>query len=121
GAPLKILVADDNVDAAATLSTMLKMLGHKVRVVHGGRQALEAASEFKPEIVFLDIGMPDMSGYDVAAQLRASLNPTLAALTGWGAEADKARAQQAGFDHHLTKPAALASVNDVLLRHAERR
>ena len=121
GAPLKILVADDNVDAAATLSAMLEMLGHKVRVVHGGRQALEAASEFKPEIVFLDIGMPDMSGYDVSAQLRAGLNPTLAALTGWGAEADKARAQQAGFDHHLTKPATLADVNDVLLRHAGRR
>ena len=85
------------------------------------RAALARALALDPEIVFLDIGMPDMSGYDVAAQLRAGLNPTLAALTGWGAEADKARAQQAGFDHHLTKPATLADVNDVLLRHAGRR
>lgn len=119
--PLRILVADDNIDAATTLCAMLEILGHEVRMVHEGRKALDAAQEFKPEVVFLDIGMPDMSGYEVAAALRKTQSPTLVALTGWGAEADKARALEAGFNHHLTKPAALASVNEVLLQHATGR
>ncbi|HEY8025885.1 MAG TPA: response regulator [Burkholderiaceae bacterium] len=119
----RIVVADDNVDAANTLSTMLEILGHQVGVAHGGSQALEMAKAFKPDVVFLDIGMPDTNGYEVAKTLRSApgpARPALVALTGWGADADKARAAQAGFDHHLTKPATLDSVNEVLCRIGER-
>ena len=119
----RIIVADDNVDAATTLSTMLGILGHQVSMAHSGGQALAMVPAFKPDVVFLDIGMPDTNGYEVASALRRAPGGNrlaLVALTGWGAAADKARAAQAGFDHHLTKPATLESVNDVLSRLAER-
>ncbi len=119
----RIVVADDNTDAANTLATILDILGHRVCVAHTGKQALEMVREFNPDVVFLDIGMPDTNGYEVARQLRStpgSARPALVALTGWGADADKARAAQAGFDHHLTKPATLDSVNHVLFQLAGR-
>jgi PAS domain S-box-containing protein len=103
----KILVADDNQDAANTLSLLLRLAGHDVRTAHGGRLALKLASEFKPEFAFLDIGMPDLDGYEVARRLRLTdggRNVRLIALTGLGQEEDKRRAHDAGFDHHLTKP-----------------
>ncbi|RYF43910.1 MAG: response regulator [Comamonadaceae bacterium] len=106
-APRKVLVVDDNVDAAVTLATVLEMLGLQTQTVHAGPPVRDAALAFDPDVVLLDIGLPGMNGYDVARQLREEprLNHTvLVALTGWGSEADRQRAQEAGFDHHLTKP-----------------
>jgi len=103
----KILVVDDNVDAAVTVSALLKAWGHDVETVHNGPAALETARGFRPEIVLLDIGLPGLSGYDVARQLRAEGihdHVLITALTGYGQADDRARAQDAGFDYHLTKP-----------------
>jgi CheY-like chemotaxis protein len=106
-AGLKVLLVDDNVDAATTLAAMLDMLDYRTRTVHSGLDVLPAAQAFEPDVVLLDIGLPGLSGYDVARQLRA--DPQVAqtwiiAVTGWGAEADRQRGRDAGFDHHLTKP-----------------
>jgi PAS domain S-box-containing protein len=104
---LRILVTDDNVDAAVTLSMLLEMEGHAVTVAHDGRQALQMAAQCLPDVVFLDIGLPDMSGHDVARGLRqiAGLERcTIVAVSGWGAQEDLARSSAAGFDAHFTKP-----------------
>ncbi|MGF6271882.1 PAS domain S-box-containing protein [Massilia sp. UYP11] len=117
GAGLKVLVVDDNVDAALTLSMILEASGHVTRVTHDGHGALEAARDFRPHVAFLDIGMPGMSGYDTARAMRAleELDGiVLVALTGWGAESDRRRSSEAGFDHHLTKPVQLAVVVELL-------
>lgn len=103
-----MLVVDDNQDAAATLGSLLELGGHQVRIANTGQQAIEAVVETMPRLVFLDIGLPDMGGHEVAQALRA-LPPgprklKLVALTGWGAENDRRRSMQAGFDLHLTKP-----------------
>ena len=103
----KILVADDNQDAANTLAMLLRIAGHDVCTAYGGQAALTIASTFRPEFALLDIGMPDLNGYEVARQLRRTSwgkAARLIALTGWGQEDDKRRAHAAGFDHHLTKP-----------------
>ena len=103
----KILVADDNRDAANALALLLRLAGHDVRVAHDGHGALAVAQEFEPHCAVLDIGMPDLNGYEVARRLRQSANGKkvrLIALTGWGQDEDKRRAHEAGFDHHLTKP-----------------
>jgi PAS domain S-box-containing protein len=118
---LRILVVDDNVDAADMLCLLLEFEQHAVRVVHSGVEALLAATEMNPDIVFLDIGMPGMNGYDVARALRKLSDiprPYLVALTGWGGEDDLARSREAGFDEHLTKPAALSSIVRVI-RHSQ--
>ena len=103
----RILLADDNVDFAASLSLLLEAGGHQVAVTHDGMQALEAAPAFKPDLCLLDIGLPRLHGYDLARRLRES--PTtrgavLVAISGWGQPEDKRRAREAGFDHHLAKP-----------------
>jgi CheY-like chemotaxis protein len=103
----KILVADDNQDAANTLALLLRLAGHDVRTAHGGQAALTLAHDFKPEFALLDIGMPDLDGYEVARRLRltdSGKNVRLIAVTGWAQDEDKRRAHEAGFDHHLTKP-----------------
>jgi PAS domain S-box-containing protein len=103
----KILVVDDNVDAAVTISALLKKWGHQVQAVYSGQSALEAVHNFRPEIILLDIGLPGMSGYDVAKNLRAepaAQGVIIAALTGYGQEADRKRSWESGFDYHLTKP-----------------
>ena len=108
--PRRILVLDDNVDAAQTLGNLLGMAGHTVQLAHRGQEAIDLAERFAPDLAFLDIGLPDMSGYDVARALRARplLRDTyLVALTGWGAAADRLRSQEAGIDLHLTKPVSL--------------
>jgi PAS domain S-box-containing protein len=113
----RILVVDDNVDGAETLALLLEFSGHKVRIAHSGPEALNAAADFHPEVVFLDIGLPGMNGYEVAQRLRAELGLTatlLVALTGWGTEEDKNRARRAGFDFHLTKPVEVSSVEQLL-------
>jgi len=118
-AGLKVLVVDDNVDAALTLSMILEASGHVTRVAHDGYGALEAAREFRPRVAFLDIGMPGMSGYDTARAIRAMEEldgVVLVALTGWGAESDRQRSSEAGFNHHLTKPVQLAVVEELLAR-----
>ena len=104
--PLRILVADDNPDARDMLSFFLAQEGHTVKTVPDGQRAIDLAAEFNPEVAILDIGMPGLSGYDVAARLRQSAPATLrlVALSGLGQEADRARAMAAGFNHHFTKP-----------------
>jgi CheY-like chemotaxis protein len=114
------LVVDDNVDAAESLGAMLQCSGHDVRVVHGGRAALDAAREFVPEVMILDLGMPDMDGYSVAKAVRS--DPTLTgtrliALSGYGQPEDRRRTQEVGFDQHLVKPVE----NDVLAAAIEIR
>ncbi len=119
GAGLKVLVVDDNVDAALTLSMILESSGYVTRVAHDGHGALEAARAFRPRVAFLDIGMPGMSGYDTARAMRAMEELdgiVLVALTGWGAESDRRRSSEAGFDHHLTKPVQLEVVVELLER-----
>ncbi|HSV36993.1 MAG TPA: response regulator [Ramlibacter sp.] len=114
---LRVLVVDDNTDAAESLATLLELGGHATRVANSGDEALRTAHEFRPEVVFLDIGMPGKDGYQVARELRQSVDTChamLVALTGWGAKDDRARSREAGFDHHLTKPAGLAAVDALL-------
>jgi len=116
-AGLRVLVVDDNVDAALTLAMILDIEGYATRVAHSGMQALEVAAAFLPAVIFLDIGMPGMDGYDTACALRrmpALDEPCLVALTGWGSEHDRARSREAGFDHHLTKPVDLGTVQQLL-------
>ncbi|MES2510499.1 MAG: response regulator [Pseudomonadota bacterium] len=103
----KILVVDDNVDAADTLEALLGMDGFDVKTVYDGVAAVEAAGRIQPDVIVMDIGMPGMDGYDAARMIRQQERDrkvTLIALTGWGQSADKKRADQAGFDHHLVKP-----------------
>jgi CheY-like chemotaxis protein/two-component sensor histidine kinase len=119
--PGRVLVVDDNRDAAETLATLLEMLGLQTRQVHDGEAVLAAALEFRPDVVLLDIGLPGMDGYEVAQVLRAEPRlgrVTLIALTGWGAEDDRRRAMAAGFDHHLTKPVDLG-VLEAMLRQLQ--
>jgi CheY-like chemotaxis protein len=103
----KVLIADDNQDAAASLGMLLHVMGHETRLAHDGLEALEAAEVFRPDIVLLDIGMPQLNGYETARRLRArpwAASTVLIALTGWGQEADRRRARDAGFHHHVVKP-----------------
>ncbi len=103
----RILIADDNRDAAETLGMVLNLSGHEVHLAHTGAEALEATLQFKPDVAILDIGMPDLSGYEVANRIRREpwgAHITLIALTGWGQDEDRRRAKAAGFDHHCTKP-----------------
>ena len=121
--PLRVLVADDNVDAAHTLSALIELGGHEVRVVHDGVEAVDCAAGFRPELVFLDIGMPRMDGYQAARAIRAlpALQAVpLVALTGWGAQDDRRRSREAGFDEHLLKPAMPEQVAAILAQAATR-
>lgn len=114
---LKVLVIDDMPDVAQALGWMLEAIGHEYRLVHDGRLAVEAATEYRPDVILLDIGLPGMDGYQVCRALRN--NPLFAkipiiAQTGWGQTQDKALAAQSGFDHHLTKPVALEDLERML-------
>ncbi len=113
----KVLVVDDSRDAADSCATLLQLSGHDVRVAYDGRHALELAGDFHPDAVLLDIGLPDISGYELARTIRAAPwagSVILIALTGWGQEQDKRRALQAGFDRHLTKPIAPDALESLL-------
>jgi len=121
-AGLRLLVVDDNRDAAETLSALLGAMGHSAPVAADGYQALRMIASLRPQLVFLDIGMPGMSGYEVAQAVRADpqLNGVrLVALTGWGGAEDRARSSAAGFDAHLTKPATVAAIEGALARLAQ--
>lgn len=104
---VRVLVVDDNEDAANSLATLLEVMGHTVRTAYDGPEALVAADEFVPAVALLDIGLPRLSGYDIARHLRErrGAEVVLVAITGWGQEEDRRRAKEAGFDHHFTKPA----------------
>jgi PAS domain S-box-containing protein len=113
----RVLVVDDTRDVADSLAILLENLGATVRVAYSGADAIGACSEFKPEFIFLDIGMPEMDGFETARRLRdlpSGRSSMLIALTGWGEEAMRRRAAKAGFDHHLTKPADVAELERLL-------
>ena len=113
----RILVVDDNVDAAETMVMLLDLSGHDARAAFGGREALDLAHSFRPHMVFLDIGMPGMNGYEVARRLRAdpaTATARLIALTGWGTEDDTRKSKMAGFNAHLTKPVDPEAVDALL-------
>jgi PAS domain S-box-containing protein len=116
GAGKRILVVDDNVDAAQTLEMLLKALGHEAMVAYDGPQALEAMTQFVPDVVLLDIGLPGMNGYEVARRMRAAAGAGLriVAITGWGKEDDRKRSAEAGFDLHLVKPVDAAQLRSAV-------
>jgi CheY-like chemotaxis protein len=117
---LRILVVDDNVDSAESWGTLLGLLGHEIRIAHDGPSALEASRGFRPDVVLQDIGMPGMNGYEVARRMRkdpATAGAMLVAITGYGRDEDRRDAHDAGFDHHLTKPADLRAVDDLMRSH----
>jgi CheY-like chemotaxis protein len=115
--PVRILIVDDNRDAADTMGMLLELGGHEVIVAHSGNQALELGRQRRPDVVILDIGMPDINGYEVARTARSEdwgRSAFLIALTGWGQAEDKERARMAGFDRHLTKPVDPDLVEEIL-------
>jgi PAS domain S-box-containing protein len=115
--PCRILVVDDNRDAADSLAMMLRMMGHESRTAYDGLEAVQAAATYRPDVVLLDIGLPKMNGYEAARHIRQQpwgKTMPLMALTGWGQEEDKRRALEAGFDHHLTKPVDTAALEKLL-------
>ena len=117
GRSYRILVADDNRDAAESLAMLLRTLGNEVSVAYDGMEAVAALSEFLPDVVLLDIGMPRLDGYGAAREIRRhplGARIRLVALTGWGQEEDRRRAREAGFDTHLVKPAELDALRRVL-------
>ena len=120
----RILVVDDNRDSALSLALLLKVIGNETFSAHDGFEALEMAERVRPEIVLLDIGMPKMNGYEVCRAIRErpwGNNVTIVALTGWGQDADRHKSSEAGFDHHLIKPAALNVLIDLLEQCSDRR
>ncbi len=122
--PLKVLVVDDNVDGAESLAMLLTIGGHTAKTAHTGPAGLAAVKAFRPDVVFLDIGLPGMNGYEVAKHIRddpaLGARVALVALTGWGTDDDRQRATAAGFDHHLTKPAEAERVTALLAKLAPR-
>jgi CheY-like chemotaxis protein len=122
GRSLRVLVVDDNVDTVTTLAMLVKESGHDVRTVYDGSSVLEAALDYRPNVVLLDIGLPGLNGFEVAKQLRrqpALQNAVLVAMTGYGRESDRQRSQEAGFDHHLVKPGDFGKVLQILATVSE--
>jgi CheY-like chemotaxis protein len=116
-----VLVVDDNTDAAESCALLLRLDGHEVRVAPDGPLALQAARDFAPDAALLDLGLPGMDGFEVARRLRAlpqTGRALLVAMTGWGQEEDRRRSREAGFDHHLTKPAPPEEIQQLLRRPA---
>jgi signal transduction histidine kinase len=117
GAMCRVLIVDDNADSAESLEMILQLLGHQTLSLTDPRKVLEVAHSFQPELVFLDIGMPGMSGYDVARALRADpaapAQLKLVALTGWGQPEDRRRSEESGFDYHVVKPAELKAIEQI--------
>jgi CheY-like chemotaxis protein len=116
--PKRVLVVDDNVDAATGIGMLLQVCGHNVRIVHRGQEVLEAALAHQADVIFLDIGLPDMDGYDVARGLRehpGSQRARLVALSGFASDQARQRSLAAGFDQHLSKPASLSVLQAALI------
>ena len=113
----RILVVDDNIDAARSMAMMLRAMGHEAAVAHDGPGALETNAKFEPHLVLLDIGLPGMDGYAIVERLRTMPGGDrlkIAALTGYGEEQDRKRSREAGFDHHFVKPLALPTLEALL-------
>jgi CheY-like chemotaxis protein len=114
--PCRALVVDDNRDSADTLAMMVELLGHEVRCLYDPHEVPAVVDEFAPDVVFLDVGMPGLSGYDLARVLRSADGGErllLVAVTGWGQPEDRRRTRDAGFDRHLVKPADLAAIREI--------
>ncbi|MBN9122938.1 MAG: response regulator, partial [Planctomycetes bacterium] len=120
GAPrprYRTLVVDDNVDAAASLGLMLELLGNEVHLAHDGLEAVAAAERLRPDVVFMDVGMPRLGGLEATAQIRRqpwSKALTIVALTGWGQDVDHERSREAGCNGHLVKPVTLPDLERAL-------
>lgn len=115
--PMRILVVDDDKDSTVSLSMLLQIMGHEVSTAYDGLQAIDLAAEYRPDIVLLDIGLPEMNGYEVARRIRQAPwggDMTLIALTGWGQEEDRRHSEEAGFDYHLVKPVEAPALNRLL-------
>jgi CheY-like chemotaxis protein len=118
--PRRILIVDDNLDAARTLSMLLKIGGNETCLAHDGLDAVEQAERFRPEIVLLDIGLPKLNGFDTCRRIREQPGGTemlLVALTGWGQEEDRRKSKEAGFNAHLIKPVDLPALFKILADH----
>jgi CheY-like chemotaxis protein len=112
-----VLIVDDNLDAAETLAMMLELLGQQTRQAHEGVGAIKAAQEYQPELIFMDIGLPGLSGHEVASRLRRELGMTqtfIVALSGYGTDEDRRKSMYAGFDSHLVKPLDPSTLPDIL-------
>jgi DNA-binding response OmpR family regulator len=120
----RILVVDDNKDAATSLATLLALMGNEVRTSYDGLAGSEEAAAFRPDLILLDIGMPKMNGYDACRRIREQAwakNAVIVALTGWGQEEYKRRSQEAGFDNHIVKPIEPAVLEKLLAGVMSRR
>jgi CheY-like chemotaxis protein len=118
-ASLRVLVVDDNVDSAETIGYALRRMGHEIRTEYDGARALAAADAFRPDLILLDIGMPGMSGHEVAREIRQTPwggTTTIIAVSGWGEESDRRESRAAGFDHHVVKPLDLEAVHLLLAK-----
>ena len=120
--PLRVLVVDDNVDTVSSFSMLLTASGHDVRPAHDGPTAVQAALDYRPDVVFLDIGLPGLNGYEVAKRIRQHpvlKNVVLVASTGYGQDSDRQTSLEAGFNHHLVKPAEVAEILQILATVSE--
>jgi CheY-like chemotaxis protein len=120
---LRVLLVDDNVDTVLSFSMLLRALGHDVQTAYDGLTAVQVAFDYKPDVVLLDIGLPFLNGYEVAKRIRREptlQNAVLIALTGYGQETDQQTALQAGFNHHMVKPARLEQLQKILAAVAAR-
>jgi len=114
---IRILVVDDNRDAALSLATLLRLQGHDVQMANDGRSAIEVARSIRPNVIFLDLGMPEMDGFEVAraiCRVPELSQAKLVALTGWGQPEDRRRTAEAGFIHHLVKPVELRAIDELM-------
>jgi CheY-like chemotaxis protein len=119
---IRVLVVDDNRDSANSLSRLLALDGHDVHTAYEGAQALAEAAAFPPDVILLDLGLPDRNGFEVAAELRSApdfRDTMIVALTGWGQPEDRRRSREAGFDHHLVKPVEIEALRSILAAVAE--
>lgn len=116
---LRVLIVDDNRDAADTLCMFMRTKGHEVRVAYDGVEGVGAALAFKPQVVLLDIGLPKLFGYEVARELREKFGQAvlIVAITGYGQEEDRRRSKEAGFDYHFTKPVDLFELDRLFASH----
>ena len=115
----RVLVVDDNLDAAESLAILMRLAGHEVRMAFDGIEAVKTAETFQPHIVFLDLGLPKLSGSEAARQIRQhpwSQGMILVALTGWGHDKDRRKSREVGFDDHLVKPANLEDLTKIINR-----